>query len=465
MVAGDRTTARVEGPVGAKWTETGPVGLEEAMAVLEPVDAVWSAPDEPTLVTSGQAERLTAGGNGRFQRIRKDAGRLFDRLDASEVPEPARPRLVGGFSFFGTETLSAPWTGFAPAAFTLPEIQLAIEEERTWITVVGAGTDGREARLDAALDSTIEALDRYSDRSRREASEYDPNGKGATGQDRQVVRESVRTTQEDWANRIRKITRTIEDSALQKVVLAQALDLEFDDPTDVASVLADLEITYPDCYRFGFRAGERATEQASPVRYFVGASPERLVAKTGQDVSTEALAGTVDRGVGTADDAAKETQLRTDPKIEAEHTMVVEEIESQLDRLAATVSTGDRTVRKLETVQHLQTSLAATVPPPTHVLDVVEALHPTPAVGGRPPDAAMAVIRERDPVERGWYAAPVGWFDAAGDGTFAVGIRSGVTEGERATLFAGNGIVADSDTEEEWAEVHSKFRPIRSALG
>jgi len=98
------------------------------------------------------------------------------------------------------------------------------------------------------------------------------------------------------------------------------------------------------------------------------------------------------------------------------------------------------------------------------VLELVEALHPTPAVGGLPPDRALETIRETEPFDRGWYAAPVGWIDAAGNGTFAVGLRSAVATRRRATLFAGVGIVGDSDPDAEWDEVELKFRPILDEL-
>jgi len=119
----------------------------------------------------------------------------------------------------------------------------------------------------------------------------------------------------------------------------------------------------------------------------------------------------------------------------------------------------------LATIQHLQTPIEATLEGDRHVLEIVEALHPTPAVGGGvPPDAAWETIRDAEPFDRGWYAAPVGWFDAAGDGEFAVALRSGVASDETVTLFAGNGIVADSDPDDEWDEVQLKFRPILDEL-
>ena len=165
-----------------------------------------------------------------------------------------------------------------------------------------------------------------------------------------------------------------------------------------------------------------------------------------------------------AEDKWLAQQLFDSEKNNHEHDLVVEAIRDQLDGLTGDIRTGERTVRKLANVQHLQTPIRATATEEEHVLGLVEALHPTPAVGGLPPDDALRTIRESETFDRGWYAAPIGWFDAAGDGTFAVGIRSGVVEGTSATLFAGGGIVSDSDPDEEWDELQLKYRPVLDEL-
>ena len=145
-------------------------------------------------------------------------------------------------------------------------------------------------------------------------------------------------------------------------------------------------------------------------------------------------------------------------------THVADAIREQLEPFASSVGTGDRSVRRLATVQHLRTPISAELAGDEHVLSLVEALHPTPAVGGLPPDAALETIRETETFDRGWYAAPVGWFDASGNGTFAVAIRSALARGDAATVFAGAGIVADSDPDREWDEVQLKYRPMLDEL-
>lgn len=468
MVAGDRpTTTPVNTPIRATWAEIGPRSLAAVTRVLDDPDVVWDAPGEPAIVTAGRIETITAGGAGRFRSVRRDGIDLFERLETDDLPETARPRLFGGFSFFGSETLDSPWAGFPPARFVLPAIQVVLEEDRTVVSVFERPDDPQGKPLESTLESVIGDLET--------TEESDNPAQMGRRDGPTVVSAHLRTAKADWQSRVEAITTTIQDSALRKVVLAQALDIEVDGTIDLDTSFQRLGDAYPDCYRFSFRSGNPdVTIDESEIRQrdaggqfptvFFGASPERLVQKSGTSVSTEALAGTVDRGDTPDADQENAEHLRTDPKLQEEHDLVAEQVRSQLGKIGTDVTVGERSVRKLATVQHLQSSLRATVEADVHVLDIVEALHPTPAVGGLPPDAGLAVIREHDPIERGWYAAPVGWFDAEGDGTFAVAIRSALAGGNRATLFAGNGIVADSDPETEWDEVGLKFRPIRSTL-
>jgi len=196
---------------------------------------------------------------------------------------------------------------------------------------------------------------------------------------------------------------------------------------------------------------------------FLGATPERLVTLDDDRVQTVALAGSVGRGDTPEEDAELAARLRDSEKLRHEQRLVTDTIAAQLGAFGE-VSVGERGVRKLSNIQHLNTPITADVSEDTHVLDVAEALHPTPAVGGLPPDAALDVIRETETFDRGWYAAPVGWFDGDGDGTFAVGLRSAVARDRAVTMFAGNGIVADSDPSEEWEEVQLKYQPVLDEL-
>ena len=149
-----------------------------------------------------------------------------------------------------------------------------------------------------------------------------------------------------------------------------------------------------------------------------------------------------------------------------EHAIVVRALREGLADLATDLRAPNQPVlRRLRNIQHLATEVSADVRPGVDVLDVVERLHPTPAVCGWPAHIARSVIGRYERFDRGWYAGPVGWIDAAGDGEFAVGLRSALVRGARAWLFAGAGIMGDSDPEAELAEIELKFRPLTTALG
>ena len=399
----------------------------------------WAAPDGLEVVGAGEAARLTGEGTDRFGTVRDAAETMFA---GSETPDgAARPRFFGGAAFHDDHEPAPPWEGFPPATFVLPRIQLVRTDDATHLTVVRADGDG-------------DALERDIERITDEISELpamrpvgDPPG---------VVASRRTTTEAEWAAGIEAAIERIEAGDLRKVVLAVALAVTLEEELTIPDTLERLRRSYPDCFRFLIQP----TDEAG----FFGVPPERLVRLDGRHARTEALAGTVARGETPEEDATLADSLLESEKLQHEQALVAEAIEGHLSPMGE-VTVAEQGVRKLATVQHLHTPIEADLDGDRHVLDLVEALHPTPAVGGLPPETAERVIRETETFERGWYAAPVGWFDADGDGEFAVGIRSAVAGGRRATLFAGNGIVADSDPEAEWEEVGLKLEPILAALG
>lgn len=413
-----------------------------ALRAFDGPRAVWSSPGGDTLVGCGEAVRLTARGPGRFATVRGDAADLFRRV-RYDGPAVARPRLLGGFAFDEAHAGDPPWRGFPGAAFVLPRVQAVRcdAEAETWLTVIDAGAEADPDAAAGALEDAADAIRAGGDRRGPPP--------GVTAVERTPDRPG-------WDRQVATAVERIAAGRLEKVVLAGTLTVSLGAPFRLADTLERLDEAYPDCVRFAVDPGVGAT--------FFGATPERLVRQRGRQVATEALAGSIGRGGTDAEDDRLARRLRESAKVQHEHAVVAAAIREQLAPLAAGVDVGDTAVRKVANVQHLRTPIEATLARDAHVLDVVEALHPTPAVGGRPPDAALETIRETEQFDRGWYAAPVGWFDAGGDGTFAVGIRSGLATDAAVTLFAGNGIVADSDPDEEWDELQLKFRPVLDQL-
>lgn len=367
---------------------------------------------------------------------------LFSDISTDTACEAARPRLFGGFAFHDDHTPTAPWTGFPGAQFVLPRIQVTWGDERAWLTVNAVNTSRRA--INDRLDEAKQWLSSLSD----PGSLPDPPG----------IMDRERTTdRDDWRTAVNASIDRIHNGELRKIVLAQALRTTLAEDLSVSQTLTRLQRTYSDC--FGF-----LVDSAAEGRCFLGATPERLVSLGGRTVETGALAGTTGRGDTPEEDEWLARELLGSEKDNHEHDLVVKAIREQLDSLSTTVSTDERRIRRLATVQHLETPISAELTEDEHVLSLVEALHPTPAVGGLPPDRALSTICETEPFDRGWYAAPVGWFDAEGNGTFAVALRSAVTTRDVATLFAGVGIVADSDPDREWDEVQLKYRPVLDAL-
>jgi len=246
----------------------------------------------------------------------------------------------------------------------------------------------------------------------------------------------------------------IEDTGLSKVVLARRLAV--DHQPDLGAFLAALRARYPTCAIFAFGASNNV---------FCGATPERLARVDGVSVSTAAVAGTAPRGSDATQDEVIADRLRNDPKELEEHGYVISNIRSRLstggfslDQVAPTE------VMRLPGIQHLVTPITGTAPVGTNVLDVVGALHPTPAVAGLPVEASLDWIRAYEPLDRGWYAAPVGFCDLAGNGEFRVALRSALIGYGTSRLFAGAGIVRASSPARELEETNLKFGALLPSL-
>ncbi|MFB6268915.1 MAG: isochorismate synthase MenF [Halobacterium sp.] len=431
----------VHGTVVSRSCRVADVSYRAFLASGDPARIHWADPDGLELSGTGAAASVTASGGDRFDDVREWADELFDGRD-HDGPAVARPRLLGGFAFHDDHEQGGTWAGFPAAQFVLPAVQLSSAGDETWLTVTRAGVDVDPADVESALAGARERVESLP-------------AMQPTGQRPGVTATTPTTDEETWCAQVERVVERIRAGDLRKVVLANALRADLAGDVDARDLLERLRQSYPSCFRFLVEpTGDAA---------FLGATPERLVTLTDGSVETTALAGSVGRGDTPEEDADLAAHLRDSEKIRHEQRLVTDAIVEQLEAFGD-VSVGDRGVRKLSNIQHLNTPITADVDGDTHVLDVAEALHPTPAVGGLPPDAALDVIRETESFDRGWYAAPVGWFDGDGEGTFAVSLRSAVARDRTVTMFAGNGIVADSDPREEYEEVQLKYRPVLDEL-
>lgn len=411
---------------------------DQVFAAIEPEATVFWAPRQGhAVVGAGIAAELRASGADRFERIRAAAEPTFGRLQSGEAGL-APPRFWGGFSFAVGGAARVPWSGFGDARFVLPAITYELGPSGAWLRVAGAEAP------DVLRERLALTLARLAGRI---ACGVPPAGGALAGE--AVRRNGVAPAV--WREQIETLLGAIAAGRVAKVVAAQRTEVTLTQRPATAQLLARLSAETGGVWRFALRCGAHE---------LIGATPERLVARHGARVRTEALAGTLKAGQGDA------AELMASAKDRGEHEFVRATLVEALaplcrDLLAPPVPE----VRALRGLLHLATPVEAELREPRHVLDLVARLHPTPAVGGMPRAAALALIAATEPVDRGWYAGPVGWFDAAGDGEFVVALRSGLIGPDAAWLYAGAGVVAGSDPERERLEVELKQTVMLRALG
>jgi menaquinone-specific isochorismate synthase len=405
----------------------------------------WEQPDRDfALAGMGVAREAASRGEQRFAEVARmagEAGRDAVIEEPSGLPAGAGPVWLGGFAFDPEGGGSATWSSFEPGSLFLPEISICRRGEDCFLTVnavVGPGDDPerRGAELAARLsglrtDATLPLLDPHPTARPEISSARPPRA---------------------FEDAVEKATDRIATGEMQKVVLAREVIVSAAAAHDPAPIFGAMREQFPAC--FCFCAG---TPEAS----FIGASPELLVRRSGAGVSTVALAGSTRRSSDPAvDDHLGERLLRSD-KDRREHRIVAERLVRRLRPHAVWVEAGaEPTIVKVANIQHLATPVIAQLAEPRSAIELAGMLHPTPAVGGEPWPAAAAAMTELEQLDRGWYAAPVGWMDSTEDGEFCVGLRSALLRDRAAHLFAGVGVVAGSDPEAELAETEVKLQAM-----
>lgn len=429
-----------------------PAVAPEALLRLLPAQpaSLWRPPAGSAFAAVGVTAGIEVAGERRIDDLRERAAELFARVEVCAMkwpgaaPQPV-PRLFGGLAFRPGGATDIPWRDHGDGSFVMPRWCYERREDGTaWLTLAVADPgNGAPEAVGRRVSEMLESLE----------------GDRGPGESRSTATDVHQQAVDVWTDEVEAIRAAIRSGEFEKIVLARRADIDLSAPMDATGVLERLSSRYPDCFRFGFRRGTST---------FVGATPERLIEKSGPRISTEALAGSIAIGPDTgADELERQSRRLLDSaKDRAEHQLVVNAVAEALAPLCSELHAPDEpTIRTLRHMLHLRTPVTGALAGDTHVLDLVAALHPTPAVGGVPTAPAVDWVSRRECTERGWYAGPVGWFDADGDGEFAVALRAGVLRGRRAYVFAGAGIVTDSDAEAEYAETGLKQRAILGALG
>jgi salicylate biosynthesis isochorismate synthase len=420
----------------------------------------------------GSAHVIDPNGPDRFARTAREWRALVSQAlieDVSGGVPAVGPLLLGGFAFDPEGAASSDWRGFPDTRLVLPRFLLTVHSDDCWLTTTAVIHSPSDAEALASTLAAQHALILGAGSSRGEGPHAPArtahrfsNGTAAkhrgdeAAHGRAVEVSEVRAPA-DWRAVVAEAAETVRRGDLEKVVLARRVVIRADEPLDVPAALQQLRAGYPSCYVFAVARGDRV---------FLGATPERLVHLRDGEVRATCLAGSRRRGTTTEEDRQLGTALLTSEKDRTEHAIVVRALREALRPVCTEVSAPDQpSLLSVRNVHHLHTPVSGRLANGACLLDLVARLHPTPAVGGFPTDAALCFIREREGLERGWYAAPVGWLDRHGEGEFVVALRSALVVGHQASLFAGCGIMADSDPGQEYAESWLKLRPMLSALG
>ncbi len=411
--------------------------------------ALWMQPSEGlAMVGIGEAWAARQSHDARFGIISVAWQMLLKGavVDTGGSPRGCGPVLLGGFAFDDEPPRSDTWQGFEASHLVLPALLLTTSPAGSWLTA-SVVLEPRGVPPGPVVQSLHETWAHLATTPVR------PSG---------PARQSLRVVASEpdapaWRASVARLAGAVGRGRLDKAVLSRRVALEAASVIDIPGVLRRLEAAAPESTVFAISRGSRT---------FLGATPERLVSLSGRELRTVAMAGSRRRDEDESTDDALAAELLASDKEREEHEVVVTMLREALLPVTDELSIArEPEVVRFRHVQHLVTPVFGRLRAEADVLTLVERLHPTPAVGGAPRELALELIAEEEPHERGWYAGPLGWIDRHGDGEFVVALRSGVISGAEATLFAGCGIVADSDPEREWEESSTKLLALGSALG
>jgi len=382
----------------------------------------------------------------RFLELKRYWEDICEKLIINNPHGPVRgtgPLLFGGFSFRPLKD-GALWGNFLDGFFYLPRYLLTKADGETYLTVNG----GEE-------EAVPEWVNRFSEEAEGSGLAEmfpDESGFGAGA----YPARGTELQPERWKEHVGKAISLLKEGYGEKVVLAREMKVACEGGIDAGMVLANLFRSQTANYLFLLENGGEA---------FIGASPERLARKDGERIFSECVAGSAPRGKDPQEDERIGRELLCDEKNLQEHRFVVEMITGAMARYCRDLRVPEQPViLNNPDIKHLYTPVAGILREDGAFFDVLRSLHPTPALGGTPRDVALELIGRLELFERGLYGAPIGWVDHRMDGEFAVGIRSALIRGNEARLFAGCGIVKDSEAEKEFAETRVKFRPMLRAL-
>ncbi len=402
--------------------------------------------DRTALAALGCLKTIECSGEDRFERLaaRWRSVSSAALTDGSQESAGAGLVAVGGLAFAPDGGVTPPWAGFAPASLVVPELSLARRGAEVRLTINVAATPD-----DTAEELAGRALRRVGELRSGPLPLLDPAPTG-------TYRVSSSMPPSHYEHAVAQAVGRIRAGVVEKVVLAREVQVHAPAAHDPAAVLGVLREAFASCYVFAVGRGDAT---------FLAASPELLIRREGQRASTVALAGSARRSADPSVDDHLGEQLLQSEKDREENAIVARRIARTLRPHAVWVTAApDPVLVRVANIQHLARPIRAQMARTPGAIELAGLLHPTPAVGGEPGREAMELIPALEGLDRGWYAGPVGWTDATGDGEFCVALRCALIRGPVAHCYAGCGIVRDSVPAAELAESETKLEAMLPVL-
>ena len=377
--------------------------------------------------------------NNKIETVLETMISIPDNIDIS-------PKFIGGHAFSFESNKTNIWGNFPRGKYVLPECVATVTDEGSWITI------SKKINYKDNYVAISKSFKNIFDKCRKLLDIKLPRVKY-----HELIDITDFPVKNDYINSIASVIKNIKSHKVKKVVMSRYKRAYIKQDLCEVSILQTLCSSYPDCTNYFFSFPNEGI--------FFGSTPERLLNKNKKILITEALAGTMKRGATENEDCLFEKKLSGSEKNQDEHQFVIDEIISKLAPKSKLICVSNHPeVVKLKNVQHLKSIIKTEVKNDISLLELVDILHPTPAVAGTPIQSALDYINKNETYDRGWYSGPIGWLDSNGNGDIFVGLRSSLYKNNYIYMFSGSGIVSQSSPEEEWEETEMKLQPILTAL-
>jgi len=404
----------------------------------------WDKPSANfSFIALGELLFVKESGKARFIYTDKKVKGIISNVfsNQNEISQKI-PLFVGGLKFL-PENEKSIWEDFSDSHWFIPKIILSKIDDKEYVTFNFIfASDASNKKIVEEFEKRINLLKQ----ARTENNGTAPKVLHLSGNS---PKEKKR-----WQENVRKTLEKIDSDIVKKVVLSRMVEIEVEKDPNIFNFISSFREDYPDCYIFSFHSGKST---------FFGASPEKFVELGPEYISTDALAGSYPRGIDAVEDERFADELLKSVKDQNEHKTVLDFIKQQFNTNGCEIKFDNQPkIKKLKNIQHLWTPVQIKVTPEESIFQILEKLHPTPAVCGMPQNSAIQVIKDTEDYPRGLYSGIVGWFNKNRFGEFTVSIRSALNIGKKIYAFAGSGILDGSDPVQEVKETDLKFKPILS---